>query len=59
MLAILLVTYLIIGAFASALIWTILIASKRRNNKGISVKRRRSESNLFTGTNTKSSRFRP
>ncbi len=51
--------YLVIGALASALIWVILIASKRRQNKAKNVKRGRLESNLIHEPNTKPSRFHP
>ena len=54
---ILIATYLIIGALVSALIWVILIASKRRENKAKNVMRGRLESNLFREPNTKPSRF--
>jgi hypothetical protein len=57
MAGILIAAYLIIGAFVSALIWVVLIASKRRENKAKSVKRERLESKLFRETNTKPSRF--
>ena len=59
MLGILIATYLIIGAFAFAFIWMILIASKRRENRVTSVQRGRSESNLFMEPNTETSRFQP
>jgi hypothetical protein len=59
MLGILIATYLLIGALASALIWMILIASKGRENKVISMKRGRSESGLFTEANTETSSFQP
>ena len=52
MLGTLITIYLIIGAVAFGLIWSILIASKRRENRGMSVKRGRSESNLFMEPNT-------
>jgi hypothetical protein len=57
MAGILIVIYLVVGALASALLWVILIASKRRSNKDKSVKRERSESNTFREKNTKPSRF--
>ena len=52
---ILIVAYLVIGAFASALIWIILIASKRRESKAKNVKRGRLESSHFREPKTKSS----
>ena len=55
---ILVIAYLVIGAMVSALIWAILIVSKRRENKAKQVKRERLESNLFREPNTKASRFR-
>jgi hypothetical protein len=57
MAGILIAAYLIIGALVSALIWVILIASKRRENEAKNVKRGRLESKLFRETNTKPSRF--
>ena len=57
MAGILIAAYLIIGALVFALIWVILIASKRRQNVAKSVKRGRLESKLFRETNTKPSRF--
>ena len=59
MIGILITVYLIIGALASAFIWAILIASKRRENKTKNVHRERSESNLIREPNTKPSRFHP
>ena len=57
MIGILITIYLIIGALASALIWVILIASKRRENKAKKAKHERLESNLFREPSTKPSRF--
>jgi len=57
MIGILITAYLIIGALVSALIWVILIASKRRENKAKNMKREHLESNLFHEPNTKPSRF--
>ena len=57
MAGILIAAYLIIGALVFALIWVMLIASKRRQNVAKSVKRGRLESKLFRETNTKPSRF--
>ena len=57
MIGILITTYLITGALASALIWIILIASKRLENKAKNVKRGRLESKLVRETNTKPSKF--
>jgi hypothetical protein len=57
MAGILIAAYLIIGALVFALIWAMLIASKRRQNVAKSVKRGRLESKLFRETNTKPSRF--
>ena len=54
---ILIAVYLIIGALVSALIWVILIASKRGENEAKNVKRGRLESKLFREANTKPSRF--
>lgn len=59
MLGILIVAYLIIGALAFALIWIILIASKRRQNKAKMMKYERFESNLFREPSSKPSRFQP
>ena len=47
MIAILITAYLVIGALVSALIWIILIASKRRESKAKNVNRGGVESNLF------------
>jgi len=57
MTGILITVYLVIGAFASALIWVILIASKRRQNKAKNAKRGRLESKLIREPNTKPSKF--
>jgi hypothetical protein len=54
---ILITAYLVIGALAFALIWVILIASKRRENKAKNVSREHIESKLFHEPNTKTSRF--
>jgi hypothetical protein len=59
MIGILITAYLIIGALMSALIWVVLIASKRREKKAKNVNRERLESNLFQEPNTKPSRFQP
>lgn len=59
MLGILIATYLIIGALASALIWMVLMASKNPENKVKTVKRERLESKLFRKPSTKPSRFQP
>lgn len=56
---ILVTAYLVVGAFASALIWVILIASKRRENKAKNTNVGRLEYNLFREPNTKPSRFQP
>ena len=57
MIGILITAYLVIGALVSALIWVILIASKRREDKVKRVNRRGSESNLIREPSTKPSRF--
>ena len=57
MMAILVTTYLIIGALVSALIWIILIASKRHEHKAKNVDRGRVESKLFHEPNTNPSKF--
>ena len=57
MIGILITAYLVIGALVSALIWVILIASKRREDKVKRVNGRRSESNLIREPSTKPSRF--
>lgn len=57
MASILITAYLVLGALASALIWAILIASKRRGNKAKDVKRGRLESKLFQEHSTRPSRF--
>jgi hypothetical protein len=59
MIGILITAYLIIGALVSALIWVILIASKRRENKANNVNRERLESKLLREPSTKPSRFQP
>jgi hypothetical protein len=59
MLGILIATYLIIGALASALIWMILIVSKRRENRVVSLKPARLESNLLGEANAEPSRPQP
>jgi hypothetical protein len=59
MAGILITVYLVIGALASALIWIILVASKRLENKAKNVKRGRLESNLIREPNTKPGRFQP
>jgi hypothetical protein len=58
MASILIIAYLVLGALASALIWAILIASKRRENKAKNVGRERVGSNPFHEPSTKPSRFR-
>jgi hypothetical protein len=57
MIGILIAAYLGTGALVSALIWTILIASKRPEHKAKNVKHGRLESNLFREANPKTSRF--
>lgn len=57
MAAILITGYLVIGALASALIWAILIASKRRDNKAKHTNHERLRSKLVQKPNTKPSRF--
>lgn len=59
MAGILITVYLVIGAMASALIWVILIASKRRANKAKHVKRERLESDPLREPSKKQSRFYP
>jgi len=59
MAGILITVYLIVGALVSALIWIVLIASKRRENKAKNVKRERLDSNLFRESSNKPSRFQP
>lgn len=54
---ILVAAYLVVGALASALIWAVLLASKRRENKAKNVNFGRAEYNLFREPNTKPSRF--
>ena len=51
--------YLVIGALASALIWVILIASKRSANEARKAKGERLESNPFREPNPKQTRFQP
>ena len=58
MIAIVITVYLIIGALVSALIWIILIASKRRENKAKNVDRGRVDSKLIHEPNTNTSKFR-
>lgn len=58
MAVILITIYLGIGALASALIWIILIASKRHEDKAKNRKRERLESNLIREPNSKPGRFR-
>lgn len=55
---ILITAYLVVGALASALIWVILMASKRRENKTKNLNVGRVEYNLFREPNSKPSRFR-
>lgn len=57
MATILIIVYLVIGALVSGLIWAILIASKRRENKAKRTQPERSESKIFHEPNTKPSRF--
>jgi hypothetical protein len=57
MIAILITAYLIIGALVSALIWIILIASKRHKSKAENVNRGGVESNLFHERNAKPSKL--
>jgi hypothetical protein len=59
MITILVATYLILGAFAFALIWAALIASKRRSNRVKNVNRERLESKLLRESTTKPSNFQP
>lgn len=59
MITILITAYLIIGAFAFALIWLALIASKRRHNSAKDVNHERIESVLLRKSHTKPSSFRP
>ena len=54
---IMIAAYFIVGALVSALIWLILIASKRHDNKAKNVKRERLEANLFREANSKPGRF--
>jgi hypothetical protein len=56
MAGILITAYLGIGALVSALIWVVLIASKRRENKAKNVQGERLESNLFREASKKPSR---
>jgi hypothetical protein len=58
MAGILITVYLVIGALASGLLWLILIASKRRENKAKNVKHGRLKHLLFGEPNTKPSRSR-
>jgi hypothetical protein len=53
MVGILITAYLVIGALAFALIWILLIASKRRENKAKNMNRGHLESKLFRKPNTK------
>lgn len=57
MATVLIIVYLVIGALASGLIWAILIASKRRENKAKRATPERSESQIFREPNTKPSHF--
>lgn len=57
MAGILITAYLITGAFAFALIWMALVASKRRQNKAQSSNYGRVKYNLFREPHTKPSRF--
>ena len=59
MITILIAAYLIIGAFAFALIWIALIASKRRNNSAKDVNQERIKSVFLRKSHTKPSSFRP
>jgi hypothetical protein len=59
MITILIATYLIIGGFTFALIWAILVASKRRDNRVKNVNREHLEPKLFRESNTKPSGFHP
>lgn len=56
MVQILITAYLTIGALAAALIWTALIASKRRDEKTKYVEDRSIKYNMFRERNTKPSR---
>ena len=49
--------YLTVGALAAGLIWTALIASKRRDEKAKRVNHGRLQFGLFRERNTKPSRF--
>jgi hypothetical protein len=49
----LITAYLVIGAFVSALIWVILIASKRRHNQTKNIDRGRVEAKLSHAPNAK------
>lgn len=57
MATILIVAYFVVGAVVSGLIWAILIASKRREDKFRQEKRERPDTDLFREPNTKPSRF--
>jgi hypothetical protein len=57
MVEILITAYLVAGAFASGLIWAVLIASKRREDKAKNINYRQSSYALFREGNTKPSRF--
>lgn len=59
MITILISTYLSIGAFAFGLIWTTLVASKRRDNRARNDNREILESKLFRDPSTKPSSFQP
>jgi hypothetical protein len=53
MAGILITAYLVLGALVFALIWIILIASKRRLKKAQTAKRGRLESSLYQEPSTK------
>jgi hypothetical protein len=57
MAGILIAAYLGIGALVSALIWIVLIASKRRENKAKNIKSERLKSHPLGEPHTKPSRF--
>ena len=57
MIAILITAYLVIGALVSALIWIILIASKRYERKAENVNRGGVESKFFHERNAKPSKL--
>jgi hypothetical protein len=58
MITILIAAYLLLGAFAFALIWMALQASKRRDNRAKNVSRERLETTLLRESRSKPSGFR-